>query len=144
MSNHIRKVKRRDFLKLGAAIGSGFIFSSPSSRRLKFDSLGTTHSRGSNPALTKLGFKETDRVVIIQASDVGMFEANMSAYTELLNVGLITSAAALPACVWFPQIAHLARIHRSADVGLNLITDKRMGHHPLATSFHGGSWIWTP
>ncbi len=120
MSNHIRKVKRRDFLKLGAAIGSGFLFSSPSSRRLKFGSLGTTPSPRTNPALTRSGFKETDRVLIIQASDVGMFEANMSAYTELLEISLITSAAALPACIWFPQIAHLARIHRSADVGLNL------------------------
>jgi predicted glycoside hydrolase/deacetylase ChbG (UPF0249 family) len=120
MSNHIRKVKRRDFLKLGAAIGSGFMLASPGSRRLTLGGLGATLSRGTNPALTKFGFKETDRVLIVQASDVGMFEANMSAYTDLLNVGLITSAAALPACIWFPQIAHLARIHPSADVGINL------------------------
>ena len=120
MSNHIRKVKRREFLKLGAAMGSGFIFSSPHSRQRKIVGLDAFLPPQINPTLTKSGFRETDRVLIVQASDVGMCEANMSAYTELLNFGQITTAAALSAGIWFPQIAHLVRIHKSADMGLSL------------------------
>jgi predicted glycoside hydrolase/deacetylase ChbG (UPF0249 family) len=73
-----------------------------------------------NPALRKLGYDERDRVVIIHADDVGMCHATLPALTDLLDAGLISSAATMVPCSWFPEVAAVCRRHREVDMGVHL------------------------
>jgi predicted glycoside hydrolase/deacetylase ChbG (UPF0249 family) len=73
-----------------------------------------------NPALRRLGFADTDRVAIIHADDIGMSQASVSAYAELAAFGLISSAAVMVPCGWFPAAAALSRAQPTADLGIHL------------------------
>jgi len=41
-----------------------------------------------NPVLRKLGLSERDRAVIIHVDDVGMCQASLAAYADLIDFGL--------------------------------------------------------
>lgn len=73
-----------------------------------------------NAALKKLGFSKDDRVVIIHADDLGMCQAALPALTDLLEVGLVSSAAAMAPCPWFPQVAAFCKAHPDVDMGVHL------------------------
>jgi predicted glycoside hydrolase/deacetylase ChbG (UPF0249 family) len=73
-----------------------------------------------NPVLKRLGLSENDRAVIIHVDDVGMCQATVSAYADLLDFGLISSAAVMVPCPWFPQTAAFCREHHEADMGIHL------------------------
>jgi len=73
-----------------------------------------------NPALKKLGFAEDDRVVIIHADDIGMCEATVSALADLVDFGLVSSAATMVPCGWFPLTAAFCRQHPEVDIGVHL------------------------
>lgn len=75
-----------------------------------------------NPALRKLGFADTDRVAILHADDVGMCQATLPALEGLLQAGLLSSAAAMVSCPWFPLLAALCRDHPGVDMGVHLTT----------------------
>jgi predicted glycoside hydrolase/deacetylase ChbG (UPF0249 family) len=70
--------------------------------------------------LAKLGFKNTDKVLIAQLDDLGTCQSNMSAYSELTTAGNINSAAVMAPCIWFPLVAHLARTNPGLDIGLQM------------------------
>lgn len=89
-----------------------------------------------NPALKRLGFSDNDRLVIIHLDDVGMCQATLSAYEDLLDFGLISSAAVMVPCPWFPQTAELCRRHPEADMGVHLtLTSEWDGYRwgPIST-----------
>ena len=76
-----------------------------------------------NPYLKKLGFADTDRVVVLHADDIGMCQGSVSAYASLLDFGVLSSAAFMVPCSWFPaavacyrQYQHLPHL----DVGVHL------------------------
>jgi predicted glycoside hydrolase/deacetylase ChbG (UPF0249 family) len=73
-----------------------------------------------NPALKELGFDAQDRVVIIHADDIGMCQAALPALADLLDFGLLSSAAAMVPCSWFPQAAAFCRDHPEVDMGVHL------------------------
>jgi predicted glycoside hydrolase/deacetylase ChbG (UPF0249 family) len=73
-----------------------------------------------NPILKKLGFKNSDRLVIIHTDDVGMCHASIQAYTELFDFGLISSGATMVPCSWFPQVALFCRQNSKVDMGVHL------------------------
>lgn len=73
-----------------------------------------------NPALQTLGYGPEDRVVVIHADDVGMCHATLVAYDGLLKAGLVSSAAAMVSCAWFPQLAAYCREHPKCDMGVHL------------------------
>jgi predicted glycoside hydrolase/deacetylase ChbG (UPF0249 family) len=73
-----------------------------------------------NPVLSKLGFSNTDRVVIIHTDDIGMCHASTTAYSDLMDFGLISSAATMVPCSWFPQVAAYCRNNEKADMGVHL------------------------
>jgi predicted glycoside hydrolase/deacetylase ChbG (UPF0249 family) len=72
-----------------------------------------------NPVLRKLGLAENDRVVIIHADDVGMCQATLPAFAELVDFGLISSAAVMVPCPWFLAAAAFCREHPGVDVGVH-------------------------
>ena len=76
-----------------------------------------------NPVLARLGFSRTDRVVIFHADDVGMCQATVGAYAELVEFGLLSSAATMVPCPWFPATATYCRQYQNAggiDIGVHL------------------------
>lgn len=73
-----------------------------------------------NPILKKLGFAVDDRVVIIHADDIGMCQATLPAFADLVDLGLVSSGAVMVPCPWFPQAAAYCREHAWLDVGVHL------------------------
>lgn len=78
-----------------------------------------------NPVLRKLGLSENDRAVIFHADDVGMCQASLSAYVDLVEFGLISAASTMVPCSWFPATAAFCRdSHRDragkVDMGVHL------------------------
>ncbi len=72
-----------------------------------------------NPLLKKLGFSETDRVVIIHTDDIGMCHASLQAFKDLWKFGTITSAAVMVPCPWFPATAQMCRENPEIDMGVH-------------------------
>ncbi len=73
-----------------------------------------------NPILHRLGFAAADRVVIVHADDIGMCQATLPAYVDLLEAGLLSSAAVMVPCPWFPETARFCRAHPEVDMGVHL------------------------
>jgi predicted glycoside hydrolase/deacetylase ChbG (UPF0249 family) len=72
-----------------------------------------------NPFLQKLGFSDTDRLVIIHTDDIGMCHASLQAFKELWNFGTITSGAVMVPCPWFPATAQMCRENPEMDMGIH-------------------------
>jgi predicted glycoside hydrolase/deacetylase ChbG (UPF0249 family) len=73
-----------------------------------------------NPVLRYLGFAATDRVVVIHADDLGMCQATLPAFVDLLATGLVSSGSVMVPCPWFAQAIDLLRAFPTADVGLHM------------------------
>lgn len=73
-----------------------------------------------NPFLKQLGYAADDRVVIIHADDIGMCQATLPAMADLFEFGLLSSAAVMVPCPWFPQTAAFCRAHPMVDMGVHL------------------------
>ena len=73
----------------------------------------------SNPFLTKLGYSNTDRLVIIHTDDIGMCHASVQAFQDLWAFGTITSAATMVPCPWFPAVAQMCRANPDIDMGVH-------------------------
>ena len=73
-----------------------------------------------NPVLNKLGYSNSDRLVIIHTDDIGMCQASIQAYSELVDFGLISSGATMVPCSWFPQVALFCHQNPKVDMGVHL------------------------
>ncbi len=73
-----------------------------------------------NPALKKLGYSETDRLVIIHADDIGMCQASVAAFADLNTIGIISSGAVMVPCPWFLEAAAYCVANPQADMGVHL------------------------
>ena len=72
-----------------------------------------------NPFLKKLGFSDTDRVVVIHTDDIGMCHASLQAFKDLWKFGTITSGAVMVPCPWFPATAQMCRENPEIDMGVH-------------------------
>ncbi len=73
-----------------------------------------------NPALQRLGLGPADRAVVVHADDIGMCQATMSAFEELVASWPVVSASTMVPCAWFPQLAAYCHAHPQVDVGVHL------------------------
>ncbi len=73
----------------------------------------------SNPLLKKLGYSETDRLVIMHVDDIGMTYAGIQAFKDLWEFGTISSGAVMAPCPWFPAAAEMCRADPNLDVGVH-------------------------
>ena len=53
-----------------------------------------------NPILKKLGFSDTDRLVILHTDDIGMCQASVAAFIDLWEAEAISSGAIMIPCPW--------------------------------------------
>jgi hypothetical protein len=72
-----------------------------------------------NPIAKKLGYLNTDRLVIIHADDIGMCHASVQAFKDLWAFGTITSGAVMVPCPWFPAVAQMCRENTEMDMGVH-------------------------
>jgi predicted glycoside hydrolase/deacetylase ChbG (UPF0249 family) len=72
-----------------------------------------------NPLLKKLGYSDTDRLVIIHTDDIGMCQASVQAFKDLWSVGGVTSGAVMTPCAWFPAVAKMCRENPDMDMGVH-------------------------
>jgi len=89
-----------------------------------------------NPVLRKLGFSDHDRVAIIHADDIGMCQATLPAFADLVDFGLISSGATMVPCPWFPQAAAYCRQYPQVDLGVHLTLTSEWGSYrwgPIST-----------
>ncbi|MDV6374981.1 polysaccharide deacetylase family protein [Deinococcus arenicola] len=84
-----------------------------------------------NPSLNALGYSPRDRVVIFHADDLGMCQATVSAYQDLHEAGLLSSAAVMMPCAWASAAAQAIREFPTADVGV---------HWTLTSEWAGYRW----
>jgi chitin disaccharide deacetylase len=73
-----------------------------------------------NPILKKLGFAPNDRLLIIHADDIGMCQATLPAFEDLVQFGLVTSGAVMAPCPWFPAAAAFCRQNPAVDMGIHI------------------------
>ena len=97
-----------------------------------------------NPILAHLGFRPDDLVVIIHADDLGMCHATIPAVAELFDAGLVSSAATMVPCPWFPAVAAYARANPAVDIGVHAtLTCEGMpvaGVRSAHANRHRGCW----
>lgn len=89
-----------------------------------------------NPVLRKLGLKDNDRAVIIHCDDIGMCQASVQAFAELWEFGLVSSAATMAPCSWFPAAARFCREHPGVDMGVHITLNSEWEDYrwrPLST-----------
>lgn len=72
-----------------------------------------------NPYLKKLGFSDTDRLVIVHTDDIGMCQASLTAFEHLWEFGTISSGAVMVPCPWFPSVAKLCGENPPVDMGVH-------------------------
>lgn len=72
-----------------------------------------------NLLLKKLGFSDTDHLVIIHTDDIGMCQASVQAYKDLWEFGTISSGAIMVPCPWFLAAAEMARQNPQMDLGVH-------------------------
>lgn len=100
-----------------------------------------------NPVLEKIGLSATDRAVIFHADDIGMSHSSLAAYADVLAFGLLSSAATMVPCPWFPATAAFCRQQQDnprLDMGVHLTLNSEwqgMRWGPLARRDPAGGLV---
>jgi predicted glycoside hydrolase/deacetylase ChbG (UPF0249 family) len=90
-----------------------------------------------NPVLRKLGLSDNDRAVIIHMDDVASAQAANAAYKDLVGFGLLSSAAVMVPCPWFPDAAAFCRTNPQVDMGVHLTLTSEWNEYrwaPISTA----------
>ncbi len=90
----------------------------------------------SNPLLKKLGYLDTDRLVIMHVDDLGMTYAGLQAFRELWDFGTFSSGAVMAPCPWFPAVAEMCRLNSELDIGIHATLNSEWDSYrwaPLST-----------
>lgn len=85
-------------------------------------SLSCTRSYGADvrSLAERLGYKATDKLLIVNGDDAGMCHAANLATIESLEKGRMSCASIMVPCPWFPEIAAYAKTHPEKDFGIHL------------------------
>lgn len=83
--------------------------------------IGAIEAQAARPTLAeRLGFKATDKILIVNVDDVGNSHAANAAVMDAMENGLATSSTIIVPGPWFPEIALYASSHAKSDFGLHL------------------------
>ena len=82
-----------------------------------------------NQLLSKLGYPEDARLLIIHADDLGVSHSENIASIKALEHGNVNSASIMVPCPWFPEIAAYARENTNADLGIHLTLNSEWNYY---------------
>ena len=82
--------------------------------------VGALGARKAPTVAERLGYKASDRLLILNGDDIGNSHAANVASIEAMERGLMTSGTIMVPCPWFPEIARYAKAHPEKDFGLHL------------------------
>jgi predicted glycoside hydrolase/deacetylase ChbG (UPF0249 family) len=97
-----------------------------------------------NPLLKKLGYSDSDRLVIIHTDDIGMCQASITAFERLWEFGTISSGAVMVPCPWFPATAEMCRKNPDIDMGVHATLNSEWESYrwaPISTRDKGSGLI---
>ena len=100
-----------------------------------------------NPYLKKLEFSNADRLVILHADDIGMCQGSVAAYADLIASGILSSAAMMVPCSWFPAAVacyHQRQDTLRLDVGVHLTLTSEWDNYrwrPISTCDPGSGLL---
>jgi hypothetical protein len=72
-----------------------------------------------NPILKRLGFSDTDRLVILHTDDIGMCQASVAAFIDLWEAEAVSSGAIMIPCPWAKEAANYCKGHPGVDMGVH-------------------------
>lgn len=90
-----------------------------------------------NPVLKKLGYSDTDKLVIIHTDDIGMCHASVQAFADLWDFGIISSGAVMVPCPWFAATAEFCRNNPEVDMGIHSVLTSEWDNYrwaPISTT----------
>ena len=90
-----------------------------------------------NPILHQLGFVDGECALILHADDLGMCQATVQAFAELVACGLVCSGSVMVPCPSFLQVAAYCRAHPRIDMGVHLTLTSEFDSYrwgPVSTS----------
>ena len=82
--------------------------------------IGVSRAATTPSLAERLGFKATDKILIINVDDVGNSHAANAAVIDAMENGLATSSTIIVPGPWFPEIAAYAKAHPGSDFGVHL------------------------
>ena len=82
--------------------------------------LGNLRAATTQTLAERLGYKPTDKILIVNGDDAGMCHAANEATIESLEKGLMTSSTMMVPCPWFNEIADYAKRNPQRDFGIHL------------------------
>ncbi len=81
---------------------------------------GATVSAQTKTLAERLGYKKTDRILIVNNDDCGMCHAANTATIKGMEQGFISTATIMTPCSWYSEIATYAVQHPEKDFGVHL------------------------
>lgn len=97
------------------------LFLSASAVGIHLPSEATTSAQSTRSSLAvRLGYSAQDKLLIVNADDLGMSHAINRASIDAIEHGLVTSATIMVPCPWFPEIAAYAKANPSRGFGVHL------------------------
>ena len=88
-----------------------------------------SHSAERPSLAERLGYKATDKLLIVNGDDVGMCHSANLATIESLEKGQMRSSTIMVPCPWFPEIAAYAKAHPDKDFGIHLCHTSEWGKY---------------
>jgi predicted glycoside hydrolase/deacetylase ChbG (UPF0249 family) len=88
-----------------------------------------THSAERPTLAGRLGYKPTDKILIVNGDDSGMCHSANLATIEALEKGQMRTATIMVPCPWFPEIAAYAKSHPEKDFGIHLCHTSEWGKY---------------
>lgn len=104
---------RRDFIRVGVASGL------PLALGCRGDNLSAP-LQANQPLAVQLGFRPTDRLLIVHADDAGYCGQSTAAVIEAFERRAIDAASVMVPCPGFEELAFWARQNPTADIGIHL------------------------
>ena len=77
----------------------------------------------------RLGYKATDKLLIVNGDDAGMCHTANLATTECMEKGFMRCATIMTPCPWFPEIVSYSKSHPEKDFGVHLTHTSEWGKY---------------